>query len=154
MANFAIYYSSIGYIHIEHSSRGLTELRILSSKPNDMGRTDELSDEIFSQIERYLRGESHNFDIALDLSRCTPFQRAVYEQLRQIPYGQRCSYKEIATALGNPKASRAVGMANNRNPIHIVIPCHRVVGSNGSLVGYAAGLEIKEQLLRLEDSSR
>ena len=80
----------------------------------------------------------------------TDFQKRVWEALIQIPYGETRTYKEIAAAAGNPKASRAVGMANNRNPIPIIIPCHRVIGTNGSLTGYAGGLKVKEYLLKLE----
>ena len=80
----------------------------------------------------------------------TPFQQQVWAALREIPYGATCSYGRIAGRIGRPKACRAVGMANNRNPIAIVVPCHRVVGASGALVGYAAGLEVKEKLLALE----
>ncbi len=81
----------------------------------------------------------------------TVFQKKVWNALCNIPYGETRSYKQVAEAVGNNKASRAVGMANNKNPIMIVIPCHRVIGSNGSLVGYAGGLDIKEKLLFLEN---
>ena len=84
--------------------------------------------------------------------RGTVFQQQVWKALCDIPYGETRSYKQIAEAIGNPKAVRAVGMANNRNPLIIVVPCHRVVGANGKLVGYAAGIEKKEFLLKLEKS--
>ncbi len=80
----------------------------------------------------------------------TPFQQKVWQALQTIPYGQVCSYQQIAVQIGSPKACRAVGMANHHNPIAIVIPCHRVIGKNGSLTGYAAGISRKEQLLKLE----
>ena len=80
----------------------------------------------------------------------TPFQQQVWAALQQIPYGETKTYQEIATAIGNPKASRAVGAANGRNPIWIVVPCHRVVGAHGALTGYAGGLEMKQALLALE----
>ena len=80
----------------------------------------------------------------------TDFQLRVWQVLRTIPYGKTWSYKQVATAAGNPNASRAVGMANNRNPIAIIIPCHRVIGANGRLVGYAGGLDVKEKLLEIE----
>jgi len=82
--------------------------------------------------------------------RGTVFQKQVWKALLEIPYGETRSYKQIAEAIGNPKAVRAVGMANNRNPLLIVVPCHRVIGANGKLVGYGAGLDKKEFLLRLE----
>ena len=84
----------------------------------------------------------------------TAFQEKVCEALRQIPYGETRSYKDIAEAIGHPKAYRAVGMANNANPIFIAIPCHRVIGANGSLVGYGGGLEMKKALLELEQKVR
>lgn len=84
----------------------------------------------------------------------TPFQRAVWDALRTIPYGESRSYKQIAAQIGRPTACRAVGMANNRNPIAIVVPCHRVVGSGGTLVGYAGGLETKAYLLGLERENK
>ena len=83
----------------------------------------------------------------------TEFQQKVWKALKDIPYGKTKSYKDIAAAVGNEKACRAVGMANNRNPISIIIPCHRVIGKNGKLVGYGGGLEIKEYLLKLESDN-
>jgi len=80
----------------------------------------------------------------------TPFQRSVWDQLRKIPYGETCSYGDLADALGNPSASRAVGLANGKNPIGIIVPCHRVVGANGSLTGYGGGLDRKRRLLDFE----
>ena len=101
------------------------------------------------QLDEYFAGRRRKFDLPLDL-RGTEFQRRVWAQLCRIPYGETRSYQDIAAALGNAKASRAVGMANNRNPVVIVVPCHRVVGKGGSLVGYAGGLDRKEFLLKLE----
>lgn len=101
------------------------------------------------QLEEYFYGERQEFDLDIDL-RGTMFQKLVWSQLQLIPYGETRSYKEIAALMGVPKAVRAVGGANNQNPIPIVIPCHRVVGANGSLVGYAGGLDIKSLLLEKE----
>ncbi len=150
MANFATYSSPLGYIRIEHRHERLTQLKILSGAPEQHGVRDRFTDMVFSQVEAYLNAERRSFDVDIDLSGCTPFQRAVLEELLNIPYGERRSYKQIAVAIGNPKASRAVGLANRNNPIHIIIPCHRVVGSNGKLTGYAAGLAAKEFLLDCE----
>jgi O-6-methylguanine DNA methyltransferase len=97
----------------------------------------------------YFRGDLREFDFPLDL-RGTPFQIRCWDALRKIPYGQTCSYADIARGIGSPRAFRAVGQANHNNPISIVVPCHRVVGSGGSLTGYGGGLQIKEKLLRLE----
>ncbi|MCL2609267.1 MAG: methylated-DNA--[protein]-cysteine S-methyltransferase [Treponema sp.] len=104
------------------------------------------------QLRQYLAATRRDFDLPLEL-RGTEFQRAVWQALREIPYGETRSYKEVAEAVGRPKAVRAVGMANNRNPVAIVVPCHRVIGSDGSLVGYAAGLALKRRLLELEGKS-
>jgi methylated-DNA-[protein]-cysteine S-methyltransferase len=107
--------------------------------------------EAYRQLSEYLKGERKGFDLSL-LIKGTTFQQQVWKALLEIPYGETRSYKQIAVAIGNPKAVRAVGMANNRNPLLIVVPCHRVIGANGKLVGYGAGIEKKEFLLRLEKS--
>ena len=105
----------------------------------------------YRQLSEYLKGERKGFDLPL-LIKGTTFQQQVWKALLEIPYGETRSYKQIAVAIGNPKAVRAVGMANNRNPLLIVVPCHRVIGADGKLVGYGAGIEKKEFLLRLEKS--
>ena len=104
------------------------------------------------QLSEYLKGERKTFDLPLN-PKGTNFQKCVWRALCDIPYGETRTYKQIAEAIGNPKAVRAVGMANNRNPITIIVPCHRVIGANGKLVGYGGGLEMKEFLLRLEKVS-
>ena len=104
------------------------------------------------QLQAYLGGMRRTFDLALDL-RGTPFQQAVWSQLQEIPYGETRSYAQIAAALGRPQSSRAVGQANGANPLPIVIPCHRVVQSDGSLGGYGGGLALKQALLRLESGT-
>lgn len=109
----------------------------------------ELTDLAAQQLAEYFEGKRTAFDLPLSPVG-TPFQMAVWQALLEIPYGETRSYGEIAAAIGNPKASRAVGMACNRNPIWIVIPCHRVVGSNRALTGYAGGLDMKRVLLELE----
>lgn len=101
------------------------------------------------QLEEYFAGIRKDFDLPLK-AKGTPFQLLVWEQLKRIPYGETRSYGEIAKAIGNPKASRAVGGANNKNPIGIIVPCHRVIGTNGKLIGYAGGLGMKAKLLNLE----
>jgi methylated-DNA-[protein]-cysteine S-methyltransferase len=101
------------------------------------------------QLEAYFRGELRDFDLPLE-PRGTEFQRRTWEALRSIPYGETISYAELARRVGNPRAARAVGTANGANPLPIVIPCHRVIGSNGKLAGYGGGLGIKEKLLVLE----
>ena len=101
------------------------------------------------QLDEYFRGERKTFDLPL-APKGTDFQKKVWNALQKIPYGETKTYGEIAAAVGNPKGARAVGMANNKNPIGIIIPCHRVVGANGKLVGYAGGMDKKEWLLQLE----
>lgn len=101
------------------------------------------------QLQQYFAGMRRSFDLPLDLYG-TPFQKKVWSELMRIPYGEVRSYKEVALAIGAPRAVRAVGGANNQNPLPVVVPCHRVIGSNGALVGYGGGVRIKETLLRLE----
>ena len=102
-----------------------------------------------AQLEEYFAGRLKDFDLPLKLEG-TPFQTAVWQALLTIPAGETRSYKDIAIMIGNPRASRAVGMANNRNPVSVIVPCHRVIGQDGSLTGYAGGLSIKQYLLNLE----
>ena len=101
------------------------------------------------QLTEYFAGARRAFDLPLAASG-TPFQRRVWEALRRIPYGETISYGELARRIGKPTASRAVGAANGRNPIAIVVPCHRVIGADGTLIGYGGGLPVKEALLALE----
>jgi methylated-DNA-[protein]-cysteine S-methyltransferase len=101
------------------------------------------------QLRAYFAGELQSFDLPLDMQG-TAFQKSVWQQLLEIPYGETRSYSFVARALGAPKAVRAVGAANGRNPMAIVVPCHRVIGAHGSLVGYGGGLEVKQFLLDLE----
>ncbi|MFI3298938.1 MAG: methylated-DNA--[protein]-cysteine S-methyltransferase [Rikenellaceae bacterium] len=145
-----VYHTSLGFIRIEHCAQRLTSLKILEHPPVDFGTPDSFTDSVFAQVTEYLNGERTVFDVEIDLSCCTPFQQLVYRELLQIPYGQTCSYSQVAEAVGNPKAARAVGLAANRNPVHIIVPCHRVVGKQGLLVGYAAGLSVKAMLLKVE----
>jgi len=102
------------------------------------------------QLSSYFEGELREFELPLDLRPYAEFQRAVLELLGRVPYGSTTTYGALAAGAGRPRAARAVGMVMNRNPIPIVLPCHRVLGSTGKLVGYAGGLDRKEQLLRLE----
>lgn len=106
---------------------------------------------VLGQLEEYFDGSRTRFQITLNLQG-TPFQRHVWKALQRIPYGRTVSYGEIAQQVGSPRASRAVGAANGQNPVSIIVPCHRVIGSNGKLVGYGGGLPIKTALLALEQS--
>ncbi|WP_069886103.1 methylated-DNA--[protein]-cysteine S-methyltransferase [Streptomyces luteocolor] len=105
--------------------------------------------ETISQLAAYFAGELTEFDLPLRLDG-TPFQRTVWHELRRIPYGETRTYGELAEALGRPGASRAVGLANGKNPIGVIVPCHRVVGADGSLTGYGGGLDRKQRLLAFE----
>lgn len=102
------------------------------------------------ELEEYFEGHRRVFDLAVDIARLAPFQRLVLTELARVPYGETATYGALAARIGKPRAARAVGGALNRNPIPIVLPCHRVVGASGSLVGYAGGLERKQTLLELE----
>ncbi|MGC5360382.1 methylated-DNA--[protein]-cysteine S-methyltransferase [Streptomyces sp. DT24] len=105
--------------------------------------------EAIRQLDAYFEGELRDFDLPLRLDG-TPFQRSVWDQLTRIPYGETRSYGELAEHLGKPGASRAVGLANGKNPVGIIVPCHRVIGASGSLTGYGGGLERKQRLLAFE----
>jgi methylated-DNA-[protein]-cysteine S-methyltransferase len=115
----------------------------------DWRRTEEPFAEALAQLDAYFAGKLRRFDLPL-AAQGTPFQREVWSALTTIPYGDTVSYRELARRVGRPLASRAVGAANGRNPIPIVIPCHRVIGADGSLTGFGGGLEIKRRLLALE----
>lgn len=106
---------------------------------------------VADQLTEYFDGSRRRFDLEL-APRGTAFQRAVWTALEAIPYGATASYRDVATAVGNPRATRAVGLANNRNPIALIVPCHRVIGADGSLTGYGGGLEMKRWLLDHERS--
>lgn len=114
-------------------------------------QTTELLSMATIQLDEYFQGKRTTFSLPFKLTG-TPFQLAVWKELQNIPYGKTTSYKEIAQKINKPKAYRAVGMANNKNPLPIIIPCHRVIGSNGKLIGYAGGLKLKNYLLELEQS--
>ncbi len=114
-------------------------------------QTTELLSMATIQLDEYFQGKRTTFSLPFKLTG-TPFQLAVWKELQNIPYGKTTSYKEIAQKINKPKAYRAVGMANNKNPLPIIIPCHRVIDSNGKLIGYAGGLKLKNYLLELEKS--
>lgn len=130
----------------EHSLRGL----YMDARPRDGWRSATAPFQLArEQLEQYFAGERSEFDIPLDL-RGSEFQRSVWDALLTIPYGETRSYGEIAKQIGRPDRARAVGSANGRNPVSIVVPCHRVIGADGSLVGYGGGLERKRWLLEHE----
>lgn len=146
--------SPIGTLLLAGNAEGLQQILFSTdgrpANPNPEWQEDPSSlDEAMRQLKAYFAGELENFDLQLS-PQGTPFQQRVWSELQKIPYGDTISYGELARRIGNPKASRAVGLANGSNPISIVIPCHRVIGANGKLTGYGGGLPIKEKLLALE----
>ena len=143
--------SPIGLLGLVVSDGAVTELRMDAAPRTATGETTErkVMDEAVSQVEAYFDGSLKDFDLPLR-SDGTPFQEAVWRELERIPYGTVTSYAEIARRVGKPTASRAVGAANGRNPIAIIVPCHRVIGADGSLTGYGGGMWRKEWLLNHE----
>lgn len=152
----------IGRIRIEEDGEAITALYIDEQSETDAGKEQLMSgvacevqqespllQKAKQQLQEYFAGKRKEFDLPVN-PQGTPFQKKVWRALQTIPYGETCSYGEIATKIGNPKAARAVGGANNKNNILIVIPCHRVIGANGALVGFGCGLPVKEYLLSLE----
>jgi len=140
------------------SSKGIREIIFNVEKENPkLSNTIQLNPEdpkmfnVHPQLKEYFSGERKNFDLPLEIEG-TEFQKGVWNELLKIPYGKTISYKELAVRLGDEKVIRAAASANGANPLPIVIPCHRVIGSDGSLIGYGGGLEIKEKLLVLEGS--
>lgn len=145
--------SPVGPLILATGDAGLHHVMFASSKrakPDPQWREDaQPLQETMRQLRAYFAGELENFDLPLAPDG-TDFQRNVWRNLCDIPFGETISYGELAKRVGNPKASRAVGAANGQNPIPIIIPCHRVIGSNGKLTGFGGGLPIKEKLLALE----
>lgn len=145
-----IYSSPVGSIVLAEKDNALTHVLFGSAIPlGYVCRETPFLQLAWQQLQDYFAGQRQQFDLPLDPAG-TPYQQKVWTALQTIPYGQTASYLEIAIRAGNAKACRAVGMANHNNPIAIIIPCHRVIGKNGKLVGYGGGLDIKEFLLNLE----
>jgi methylated-DNA-[protein]-cysteine S-methyltransferase len=138
---FAVVASDVGIRAIE--------LRPTTELPGREGASNPFLRQAVDQLSKYFAGELQDFDLQLDMQG-TDFQKRVWAELLHIPYGETRSYSDVAGAIGTPKAVRAVGAANGRNPIPIVVPCHRVIGAAGSLVGYGGGLPLKRLLLGLE----
>ncbi|MCC5825454.1 methylated-DNA--[protein]-cysteine S-methyltransferase [Alkalimonas sp.] len=139
----------VGAISISTNPQGISAIRFLTTETALIAPTSALLEEAAEQLESYFHGSLQTFSLPLAPAG-TAFQQQVWQALKTIPFGETCSYQQIAHAIGNPKAVRAVGMANSRNPVAIVIPCHRVIGANGQLTGYAGGLDKKAWLLQHE----
>ncbi|RRD61721.1 methylated-DNA--[protein]-cysteine S-methyltransferase [Tannerella forsythia] len=156
MNYFTDYASPVGTLRIVENGRGITAIKYLKNfrvLPADACEKETpLLKQAITELKAYFAGQRRHFDLPLD-EQGTDFQKRVWAALREIPYGQTRSYKQIAEAAGSPHGYRATGMANNRNPISIVTPCHRVIGANGTLTGYGGGLDIKKKLLELEAST-
>lgn len=151
MKRIFYYETEIGEMGIAENGTAITDLFFSCEELEEDAVIEETSliKKAASQLQRYFTGTLKDFDLPLAPAG-TPFMCSVWDALRTIPYGETRSYRDIAQSIGNPKACRAVGMANNRNPIAIFIPCHRVIGAEGNLVGYSAGLDVKQYLLALE----
>lgn len=150
MINYYFYETIIGYLTISADEQGITDVSFGKRNPvHAVCEETPVIKQAVNELQEYFEGRRREFTVPLH-PQGTDFQLRVWQVLRTIPYGKTWSYKQVATAAGNPNASRAVGMANNRNPIAIIIPCHRVIGANGRLVGYAGGLDVKEKLLEIE----
>lgn len=151
--NYVHHDSPLGRLLLAGDEEGLKRLHMDSAEPwelpEDWRETPTRFDALRRQLDEYFAGRRRNFEIRL-APRGTAFQQAVWAALRAIPYGQTTSYSALASAIGRPAAVRAVGAANGANPIAIIVPCHRVIGRDGSLTGYAGGLDRKALLLRLE----
>ena len=145
---FAYYESPVGLIEVGATADALTALYFIAAPRRPVTLTP-LLEEVLAQLAAYFAGTLHDFRVPLAFHG-TPFQKQVWQQLLTVPYGETTSYQSVANALGNPKAVRAVGAANGQNPISIIAPCHRIIGSDGTLTGYGGGLWRKEWLLRHE----
>jgi methylated-DNA-[protein]-cysteine S-methyltransferase len=148
-----IWRSPVGYLEIETAGDALTRIHFTKSVDLLPARREKVAEGrmrgVMQQLEEYFAGKRKSFDIPLS-PKGTAFQLEVWRALQEIPYGETRSYAEIAKVIGRPDAVRAVGAANGANPIPIIIPCHRVIGSNGSLTGFGGGIDVKRALLNLE----
>ena len=155
MSCIHFYQSPVGILEITEKNAYITGVRLLASQdavPENKADSDLpiLFTEACKQLDEYFANKRTTFDLPIQYPNGTPFQYSVWNALRDIPYGETRSYKDIAVAIGNPKAVRAIGQANTRNPILLHVPCHRVINKKGSIGGFGCGVEIKKQLLQLE----
>ena len=149
--NILKYKSPFGVITIEEKDNAISRVYLPNAEP--VGIQSPVSDlltEAKTQFEEYFDKKRRVFDLPLVFDGCTDFMKSVYRELLKIPYGETASYKDIAIRAGCPKGYRAVGLANNKNPIPIIVPCHRVIGSDGKMVGFGGGIDLKIKLLDLE----
>lgn len=154
MSSRTYYQSPLGLLEIEGTSRGVSSIRFAEEKKSQEEEIPGVLTECVRQLDEYFQRKRQKFTVKLDLSTATVFYREVWRMVQAIPYGRTRTYQAIARTLERPAATRAVGQANGRNPIPIVIPCHRVIGKSGDLTGYAYGLKMKEALLAIENPKR
>ncbi|MCW8335798.1 methylated-DNA--[protein]-cysteine S-methyltransferase [Vibrio sp. SCSIO 43135] len=158
MNYYTEYQSPMGCVTVQANEQGLLGVwfEIHTTKPEQLGQRDEsfpILSQAVAQLDEYFSGSRKQFELPL-AAKGTDFQMKVWQALTTIPYGEVWSYQDLANAIGNPKAVRAVGLANGKNPISVVVPCHRVIGKSGKLTGYAGGVERKAALLKLEGYTR
>ncbi len=149
----ACFTSPIGTIEIKGNENGIASVHFLDSEEKDTKDISKNLQHCINQLKEYFEGNRNQFDLKL-YPKGTDFQKKVWQQLKKIPYAKTASYQEIANRLGDPKVIRAAASANGKNPIAIIIPCHRVIGSDGSLTGYAGGLHRKKWLLDHENPAK
>lgn len=154
MIDMAYYHSPLGLIEITASRNGLRQLRFVDKALTGEDNVNPFITACKTQLAEYFDGTRKRFSLKLDLMDFTPFHREVFRLVQSIPYGRTRTYSDIAKVMGKPGASRAVGQANGHNPMPIIIPCHRVIGKEGDLRGYAYGLDIKRALLEKENPVR
>jgi methylated-DNA-[protein]-cysteine S-methyltransferase len=147
------YQTPIGKIWIVEEDHFIVTIKYKVDTSNMEKKETALIQKTYNQLIEYFSGKRKTFNIPFQLTG-TSFQKKVWAALQTIPYGEVWSYKRLAETVHSPKGYRAVGMANNRNPISIIVPCHRVIGADGSLVGYAGGLDIKKRLLDIEQKNK
>ncbi|ELC8443235.1 methylated-DNA--[protein]-cysteine S-methyltransferase [Clostridium perfringens] len=150
LINKGYYNSPIGVLEIVESDGFIVEINFVQEANCLEDSSSEEIKKCKKELEEYFEGKRTDFTVKINFAKGTDFQKSVWNALKKIPYGKTVSYKDIAEEIGNPKGFRAVGGANNKNPIAIIVPCHRVIGKNGSLTGYADGLSKKEYLLDIE----
>ena len=159
MHHILYYQSPIGVLEIKEENNCIVGVRRMGEseeilQTEEEGTCSTLLAKARTELTEYFSGTRTTFRLPIAFTTGTPFQNSVWNALRDIPYGETCSYEDIAAAIGNPKAVRAIGQANKKNPLLLLVPCHRVINKNGSIGGFACGVEIKEQLLQLERETK
>lgn len=144
-----VFESKIGNLKIKTEEGKIVSLALVNENISGYENNEKLVQNAIKELDEYFSGKRRIFSLPLN-PKGTPFQKRVWAELRKIPYGETVSYQDIAIKLGDKNLTRAVGGANNKNPIIILIPCHRVIGKNGNLTGFACGVDIKEKLLNIE----